>query len=37
MVWISVVVAVGCGLLVGLLVMPFLYKAVLAQDEERQR
>ncbi|GAQ85424.1 phosphate transporter [Klebsormidium nitens] len=37
LVWVSVVVAVGMGLLTIVLVMPFLYKAVHAQSDENNR
>lgn len=37
LVWVSVVVAVGMGVLTTVLIMPFLYKAVHAQSDEHNR
>ncbi|GAQ79899.1 hypothetical protein KFL_000400430 [Klebsormidium nitens] len=36
-VWISVVIAVGMGVLIGLIAMPLLWKAVHAADADRER
>lgn len=36
-IWISVIVAAGCGLITLLLVMPYLRKKAILWDQEQQR